>query len=195
MTHVHPITPLVLWAPVLFLIGQHTFSLELSGFQILGLGLGGVLTWTLTEYVMHRYLFHYKPTSEFGRRIIYIAHGIHHDDPQDATRLVVPPVPAVLIASLFFAGFYAIMGPQLVYPHFFGFMTGYLCYDYIHYGIHHFKPRGSLGKFMRKYHYTHHFAEHEAKWGVSTPLWDFVFGTMQPKTVKKTVIYESELNR
>jgi sterol desaturase/sphingolipid hydroxylase (fatty acid hydroxylase superfamily) len=195
MTHVHPVTPLVLWVPVLIFIARHISTLQMDIAILLGLGFSGLITWTITEYVMHRYFFHYCPTSEWGRKFIYIVHGIHHDDPHDASRLVMPPVPGALTAAAFFALFYSVLGAQQVFPFFFGFMTGYLCYDYIHYGIHHFKPRGALGKFMRKYHYTHHFAEHEAKWGVSTPLWDYVFGTLQPRVQKNPSAYESEYHR
>jgi sterol desaturase/sphingolipid hydroxylase (fatty acid hydroxylase superfamily) len=40
------------------------------------------------------------------------------------------------------------------------------------------KPRTEAGAKLRKHHYLHHFKTPEARYGVSTPLWDVVFGTL-----------------
>jgi sterol desaturase/sphingolipid hydroxylase (fatty acid hydroxylase superfamily) len=57
--------------------------------------------------------------------------------------------------------------------------VGYLCYDYIHFATHHFRPRTRVGKFLKQHHMLHHFAEHGSRWGVSSPMWDYVFGTLE----------------
>lgn len=181
LTHVHPIVPALIWLPVVgyFFFGAMQSSLSVSA--VAAWAFFGLLFWTLTEYTLHKYLFHFPAKSTFGKRIIYLFHGIHHDSPNDATRLVMPPVVATVLASIFLGLFWLALGPVLVLPFFAGFMSGYLIYDYIHYSTHHFRPRTVIGRYIKQNHMAHHFAEHHAKWGVSSPLWDFVFGTYHDK--------------
>lgn len=181
-THVHPILPLVLWGPVLvFLLHLSLKNPALSAISILVLFMSGVFLWTFIEYFLHRFAFHFPAKSKVGKRIVYLMHGLHHDDPKDPTRLVMPPVPAFIYAIVLFSFFKAVLGQHAVLPFFSGFLLGYLCYDYIHYYVHHFVPTNPVGKYLRKYHLVHHFKDHDAKWGVSSPLWDILLGTQEVK--------------
>ena len=178
LTHVHPLTPLLLWGPlVLWLIWRsfavhHLPVVTVAGFAILGL-----LTWSLTEYVLHRYLFHLRPAGPFRARLQFVIHGLHHADPADPTRLVIPPVPSTIGAVLFYAAFRLALGPSFVEPFFAFFAVGYLLYDYVHYASHRFVPRTRAGNFLKRHHMLHHYVTPDARWGVSSPLWDHVFGT------------------
>lgn len=179
LTHVHPITPLVLWVPVVCLLLWR--SLGPDQLPVVGVGatlLFGMVFWTLAEYLLHRYIFHFYGTSAFTRRIQFLIHGLHHDDPVDPTRLVMPPAAAIILAIILYSSFRVALGRLWVDPFFAGFVMGYLCYDYIHYGIHHFNPRSRVGRWIKKHHMLHHFATPEARWGVSSPLWDLAFGTL-----------------
>lgn len=188
LTHVHPITPLVLWVPVTGYLIWRSLALDgLSPAGVLSTVLGGLFFWTLAEYALHRYIFHFYGNSELTRRFQFLIHGLHHDDPVDPTRLVMPPAAAVILAVILYSGFRLVLGHSWVDPFFAGFVIGYLCYDYIHYGIHHFHPRSRLGKWVKKHHMLHHFATPEARWGVSSPLWDYVFGTLpSERPVRRT---------
>jgi len=183
-THVHPALPALLWGPVmvwLFYTSYVNTTLGLvSLFALFGFG---ILVWTFTEYTLHRFVFHYEARSQVGKRIVYLMHGLHHDDPKDPTRLVMPPLPALIYAFLLFSVFKATLGPIYVMPFFSGFLLGYLAYDYIHYYVHHFNPKTRLGKYLKRYHLVHHFKDHGAKWGVSSPLWDYVLGTAEERSV------------
>ncbi len=181
LTHVHPAIPALLWLPVVGALFFGAMKSSLTVGEVLLWSCFGLLIWTLVEYLLHRFLFHFPATSVLGKRLIYLFHGIHHDSPNDATRLVMPPVVAIILASIFLGAFLLIFGPVFVLPFFAGFMTGYLIYDYIHYAVHHFRPRTSLGRYIKQNHMSHHFAEHGAKWGVSSPLWDFLLGTFHEK--------------
>lgn len=185
LTHVHPIVPLLMWAPVVAYLQLLTHRAGLDRSGVVAMGLVGFIFWTLTEYVLHRFAFHYRAGSAFAERMVYLAHGNHHDQPQDATRLVMPPLPALILATLLYLFFRVLLGTQWVMPFFSGFLVGYLCYDYIHYGVHHYMPRSSIGRFLKNHHMKHHFMTHGARWGVSTPLWDLVFGTMDEKIPAK----------
>jgi dihydroceramide fatty acyl 2-hydroxylase len=138
----------------------------------------GVLAWTLVEYGLHRGVFHFEPRadSDFQKDVSWLIHGIHHDYPWDADRLVMPPTAAALIAVLLwwpaklaFAGH--------AYAWFAGVVMGYVWYDLTHYYLHHAIPKSAAGKWMRKYHLVHHFKTPHVRYGITTPLWDLVFGT------------------
>ncbi|MFG1483359.1 sterol desaturase family protein [Halobacteriovorax sp. HFRX-2_2] len=178
-THVHPIVPLVLWAPFIgFLIYRSYFELGYTHLQMLLCAVSGLIIWTLTEYLLHRFVFHLRPIGPLTERFVFLFHGLHHDDPNDPTRLVMPPVPAILIMALIWL-FFSLFIPAFYMPGFMAFFTvGYLCYDYIHYATHHFKMTGRVGRYLKKFHLQHHFRHEKAKYGVSSPLWDYVFRTV-----------------
>ena len=186
-THVHPITPLVMWTPIVAYIYWRAFHTDgLSVFAILGYSALGLVAWTLTEYIMHRFAFHFPAKSAAGKRFVYIMHGLHHDDPSDGTRLVMPPVPGLIYAAFLFWVYRALLGPTAVLPFFAAFLIGYLAYDYIHYSVHHFVPKGAVGKYLKRHHMIHHFRDHDAKWGVSSPLWDYLLGTVEMRKPRET---------
>jgi sterol desaturase/sphingolipid hydroxylase (fatty acid hydroxylase superfamily) len=184
LTHVHPLIPLILWGPfVLFFLYRATENLNLlvvgSVFAF------GVLSWTLTEYLMHRFVFHFHPEGKIQERIQFLIHGIHHLDPVDPTRLVMPPIMSISFGIMLFLIFRSFLGAVYIDPFFSGFLLGYLGYDYIHYSVHHFQPRTRFGKQLKQSHMQHHFMTHNARWGVSSPLWDHVFGTLEPSLNSK----------
>lgn len=177
-THVHPIVPLILWVPIIsFLLYRGHSVYNLNASEFISLFFGGIILWTFMEYILHRYVFHWSAKSRAGKYFVFLFHGLHHDDPQDPTRLVMPPVPALLISSVIFALFSLIFPANYVEVIMAYFMIGYLCYDYIHYATHHFAMTSKVGKYLRKYHLQHHYSGERSKYGVSSPLWDYVFKT------------------
>jgi dihydroceramide fatty acyl 2-hydroxylase len=177
LTHVHPIIPLLVFAPIITWLFLEAAKTSLGMGSILAMAVVGLFFWTFFEYAMHRFVFHFAAKNAVSKRLVFLFHGIHHDDPEDATRLVMPPVVSLGLAWTFFHLFELALGATLIWPFFGGFLIGYLIYDYTHYAIHHFTPRTPAGRFLKQYHMLHHFVASEAKWGVSSPLWDFVFGT------------------
>jgi len=91
---VHWTVPLILFVPVvLYYLYQAIFVWHLSFLLIIGLFIAGQVSWTIAEYIIHRFIFHYQPTSKFGQKLHFIFHGVHHDYPRDSLRLVMPPPP------------------------------------------------------------------------------------------------------
>ena len=181
-SHIHPATPLFVFIPIIittFYFGSAEIGI-MSGLISLIIG---VLLWTLMEYVIHRWAFHYHPKSEIGKRVHFLVHGIHHDYPRDATRLVMPLLVSIPLATLFFFVFKVSFGSYYL-SIFSGFVLGYVAYDSIHYATHHFVMNGKVGKFLRTYHLRHHYGDDHTAYGVSNPLWDYIFGTV-PKQVKE----------
>ena len=120
---------------------------------------------------------------EKAERIIFLFHGVHHAQPQLKTRLVMPPVISIPLAAIFYALFYLffaviLKAAQWVAPVFSAFIFGYLLYDLTHYATHHFPMRGGYAKYIKRYHMQHHYKTPNARFGVSSPLWDKVFKTM-----------------
>jgi sterol desaturase/sphingolipid hydroxylase (fatty acid hydroxylase superfamily) len=147
------------------------------------LGVGYVL-WTLTEYWLHRVVFHFEPEDGIGARLHWMIHGVHHDHPNDRLRLVMPPSASVPLALLFAGLFWVVLGDQWFMPFLAGFLAGYLAYDMIHYHVHHHRPRTRLGRRLRELHMRHHFQDDERGFGVSAPYWDWVFGTPPEKRAR-----------
>jgi sterol desaturase/sphingolipid hydroxylase (fatty acid hydroxylase superfamily) len=191
MTHVHPLTPLILWSPVVAWLAYR--GAASAGYSIGGVAawmLAGVFVWTFAEYQLHRRVFHFNATTPFQKRLQYLIHGLHHDDPNDPTRLVMPPVAAIVLALLLYSLFRGLLGiagaGTATDPFFAGFLIGYLLYDYTHFWIHHFTPRTSWGKSVKRHHMDHHFVHHDARWGVSSALWDVILGTLPKGTSPKS---------
>jgi len=181
LSRVKPWHVLAVWVPAfLYLVARGTRDPALSaGAFALAIG-GGLFAWTLLEYLLHRWVFHFAPSasSQLAQDVHFLVHGVHHDFPHDADRLVMPPVLSLLLAVLIGTPLYLAVGPHLFAPAFAGLVAGYLWYDMTHYVVHHVKPRTELGARLRRHHYLHHFKSPEARFGVSTPFWDYVFGTM-----------------
>ena len=177
-SRVHPSIPAIVFVPVVVAMEWLGADRGYGPLQLAGLTLAGLGIWTLTEYWLHRLLFHWEPDNNFGRRMHFIIHGVHHDHPNDRMRLVMPPAVSIPLAFLFFIGFSAIFGTPAAYPLFAGLIMGYLAYDYMHYHQHHHTPKTAIGKQLRAAHMRHHFQDHRYGYGVSSPLWDFVFRTL-----------------
>lgn len=180
-SHVHPATPLVIYLPVVgFMLDLALRQRALGIVLVIGLFLLGILIWTLVEYSMHRWVFHYQPKSRWGKQLHFLLHGVHHDYPKDASRLVMPPVVSIPLALFFCALFFAVFG-RVAPAAFAGFLCGYLFYDMVHYATHHFSMKRGVWLWLKKYHMRHHYDDDHVGYGVSSPLWDYVFGTRAPR--------------
>jgi dihydroceramide fatty acyl 2-hydroxylase len=176
-SRVHPAVPAVIFVPVVIAMEWLGAARGYGAGHLLLLSLAGIGIWTLTEYWLHRLVFHFEPEKGIGARLHWIIHGVHHDHPNDPLRLVMPPSVSVPLSSLFVFGFYAVLGSPAFLPFGAGFLIGYLGYDMLHYHVHHHTPSTAMGKMLRELHMRHHFQDHERGYGVSAPFWDYVFGT------------------
>ncbi len=198
-SHVHPAVPHAIYIPV---IGYMLYSSDAHGMQVPRIGLlflVGAFLWTLTEYFVHRFVFHTTLEAEVEVREIvshlapgeavlpklatwrqkqyFLAHGVHHDFPNDSKRLVMPPSVSIPLAVVFYAAFRLLLGPGDGPALFAGFVFGYLIYDTIHYAVHHFSRHGRILLYLKKHHFRHHYQDSRKDFGVSNPLWDLVLGT------------------
>jgi sterol desaturase/sphingolipid hydroxylase (fatty acid hydroxylase superfamily) len=150
LSRVHPAVPVVIYVPeIAVLLALAIDAGRASALGMLGLFAGGYLLWTLSEYWIHRVIFHFEPEEGFGARLHWIIHGVHHDHPNDPLRLVMPPSVSLPLSSLFLVAFWAVLGTPLWYSFGAGFIAGYLIYDMTHYHLHHHKPKTRMGKRLR----------------------------------------------
>jgi sterol desaturase/sphingolipid hydroxylase (fatty acid hydroxylase superfamily) len=176
LSRVHPAVPVLIFLPAILLMSAWGLSRESAG-VVAGLILAGYAIWTLFEYWLHRLVFHFEPKEGLGARMHWIIHGVHHDHPNDPMRLVMPPAVSVPLALAVFALMYLTAGSAYAPSLGAGFFTGYLVYDLMHYYLHHFRPRGPLGRMLRERHMRHHFQDDTKGFGISAPYWDEVFRT------------------
>ncbi|WP_333819159.1 sterol desaturase family protein [Ohtaekwangia sp.] len=173
---VHFTVPLYIFIPVIvyftwraFAVANNTILIFLASF------IAGIFFWTLTEYVLHRFVFHFVPKSQWGQRLHFIFHGVHHDYPNDRLRLVMPPSVSIPLATAFYLLFVWLIPAEYVYGFFAAFITGYLIYDISHYAMHHFTFKNPIMKKIKQHHMQHHYAEPDRGYGVSSALWDKIF--------------------
>ncbi len=184
-THITPQAIVIVWSPVIALFLIRSFqeaALVGSVAYILPAFLIGLFIWTFGEYTMHRFVFHFPPRTPTMERITFLFHGVHHAQPNLKTRLVMPPVVSVPLAIIFYGLFSLVFGllnaPLWIAPTFAGTVTGYLLYDLTHYATHHWPLKWRYLKYLKKHHMLHHFKTEDARYGVTSPVWDYAFHTM-----------------
>jgi len=187
VSRIHWSAPLFIWVPVaLYCLYKAIFEYQFGVIKVGLLYFVGLFIWTISEYFIHRFVFHYHPTSETGKKIAFLMHGIHHDYPNDSKRLVMPPLMSILLSIPFFALFYySFNGGGATYAAFAGMVSGYLSYDMLHYCVHHVKWNNKYFEKLKKHHMAHHYAHPEAAFGVSNMFWDGVFSTELEEARKK----------
>jgi sterol desaturase/sphingolipid hydroxylase (fatty acid hydroxylase superfamily) len=182
-SRVHYTVPIIIYLPVIaYLLYLSIAAYSLTALTIAGLFLAGIAVWSLTEYLLHRFVFHFPAKSKFGKKIHFMFHGVHHDYPSDSKRLVMPPSVSIPLAVIFYFIFLAIFGQTVMLPFFAGFILGYLFYDITHYAIHHFNMHSKFWLAIKNHHMLHHFQDEYKGYGVSTPFWDIIFRSNFDKT-------------
>lgn len=165
-------TFLMIWAITNYLL---PLAILISAFFI------GLISFSLVEYLVHRYVFHMETDTEFKEKIQYNFHGVHHDYPKDKDRLAMPPIVSSAISAVLFLVFRLIMG-DFVFGFLPGFLIGYCAYLGVHYIVHAYQPPKNFLKHLWINHGIHHYKNDEAAFGVSSPLWDYIFRTMPKKS-------------
>lgn len=187
LSKVHPAVPIILYTPItLYMFYISIFDYKIPALSIIGLVIFGLFIWTLTEYLLHRFIFHWELKSKLGAKIHFIFHGVHHDYPSDSRRLVMPPSVSIPLAILFYFLFKFLIGSISVIPFFAGFLIGYMFYDTTHYAIHHFNMHNKFWLMIKNHHMKHHYQDAKKGFGVSSPVWDKVIGTDFPPKQQKT---------
>jgi len=177
-SRVHWTVPMITYIPVvLYFIYLSLFEAHSGALQFVGMFAAGLVCWSLFEYIMHRWIFHFEPKSQWGQRLHFIFHGVHHDYPNDMKRLVLPLSVSVPLAFAVYFALRSFMPPVYLYAFFAAFVLGYIIYDTMHYALHHFNFKGAVWKKIKKHHMLHHYSDPSKGFGVSSELWDKILSS------------------
>lgn len=155
---------------------------DLSVNLLMGSGLfsAGILFWTLTEYLIHRFLFHAWGTAGKKRLLppLLKSHGRHHLVPEEMATGFLHPVLGLPLMLLIGGGIFLVV-KEYVFFFMPGFLFGYIGYMLIHYLIHRVQAPFSWMRPLWKHHFLHHTRFPDKCYGVTTIFWDRLFGTFE----------------
>lgn len=140
----------------------------------------GWIAWSLIEYALHRHAMHWSPEDPSLRRLreTVLPHQNHHDRPNAAHLIVMrkQQIPLALIVTG--AALLGLVMPLHVAAVLMaGVGLGYMLYELVHFSIHQCSPSSRMARRLKQHHLHHHFRNETVNFGVTTPLWDHVFGT------------------
>ncbi len=177
LSKVHWSVPLMVYLPVVIGLLYYGVAVQQAGLPTIAAWfIAGAFAWTPLEYVLHRFVFHYHPTSAWGRSLHFVMHGVHHDYPSDARRLVMPPTASIPIVLMIY-GVVRLVVPGHALLFMSGLLSGYMAYDMIHYALHHASFRSGWLRTLKQHHMRHHYSDPNHGFGVSTRMWDDILGT------------------
>ncbi len=186
LTKTHIAFPLTIF-PVLsaWMIYMSYEVFKIDSIQIWSIFFGSFLLFTLVEYLIHRNVFHWVPNTPFKKFVQYHFHGVHHAEPKDKKRLAMPIVVSLALTFITLGLVYLLVGKySFVFTP--GFILGYASYLGVHYMVHAYAPpKDGPFKILWVNHAIHHYKDDTVAFGVSSPLWDVVFGTLPKRQSNK----------
>ena len=148
-----------------------------STFELIWLIPAGVLVWSLLEYGLHRVVFHWNPKSPTVRKVVRQFHLLHHAEPQRKDQILVRARFSIPMSLAILASLYAITESEIQTVGLMaGIWTGFLYYEWVHYGVHTSSSDLGLATHRRR-HFLHHFVDDKSCYGVTSPIWDRILGT------------------
>lgn len=179
------VIPLV-WLPVVYWFVSLSVEMGLHPNEVAAAMAIGISSWTLLEYTLHRFLFHMDTKGYWVNTVHYLIHGCHHKHPMDGLRLVFPPAAAFIFAVPLW-GLVKLLSSATYAPAVYGGgLLGYVVYDCTHYYLHYGKPLKGVTHQLKRNHMEHHFRIQDKGFGITSNLWDRVFGTLPSKPAKKS---------
>jgi sterol desaturase/sphingolipid hydroxylase (fatty acid hydroxylase superfamily) len=141
----------------------------------------GVLAWTLLEYFFHRVLFHANFRAPWLREIVNRSHLSHHVAPRDPRQILVIPSFGLAVSVAIYVILYLLTkDPFAASGIITGIWLGFLYYEAVHYRVHMSQGHSRLLQYQRRAHFYHHFSNPRKCYGVTSPLWDYVFRSYRP---------------
>ena len=179
MTRTNHITPYLVYVPVVCFFLFRAFLVNDTPWrEALAIFIPALVFWTLLEYFLHKFLFHYEGTSKSAKDFIYAIHGAHHDYPNDPYRLVVPLAVSIPALIIFYFLFRVIWTELYIDIFMASLVSIYLVYDTNHYMSHYGNWKNPYFQKMKKHHLRHHFSDSKKDFGFTTKLWDWVFRSL-----------------
>lgn len=153
----------------------------------------GCVTWTLVEYLFHRYVLHgrFPPGKGLIRRFLHERldplHWDHHLRPFDGMHIsggLKDILPLFFVAAPVSFLFPLYTAPVVLA----GVVLSYVSEEWLHYALHFSSSRFPLFRRMKKYHLYHHSPRGIGSgFGITTRFWDGVFDTRFPEAVRRSL--------
>lgn len=175
LTVIHLSAFIALWTALLPAIGVTGLYVAPTLWAVPLLG-AGLIVWTLTEYALHRYVFHFEPRSPMLQQAMFVIHANHHADANDPLRNLMPPIVSIPVGMAVWSLSVWVLGAQGTW-FLLGFMTGYVVYDLVHYACHQFPMKGRMARMLKTHHMRHHHFKVEGNYAITGMIWDRVFAT------------------
>lgn len=141
----------------------------------------GWFAWTLAEYFFNRWLLHHGERTFYLHTIVNYHHAKHHEDPKHFRYIFPHPLITFLVPALVFLVVFTIIGKySLSFTA--GFLFGCWMFCLLHVLQHH--RSAPAKRFLKKIwqnHFLHHHRYPDKAFGVSTPIWDYLLGTLPPR--------------
>ncbi|MFN3201308.1 MAG: sterol desaturase family protein [Bradymonadia bacterium] len=135
--------------------------------------IAGIAGWTLMEYAFHRWLGHdprFRPNFFSKEHIRHHSKGNYFSAVSFKLRTALMVLAVLTPLAVWVAG---VAGAAFSVG-----LTGmYLVYEWFHWQAHASEGATAYGRRMRRHHFFHHFEDPKSNHGVTTPIWDWVFGT------------------
>lgn len=166
---------IALWAlllPAIAIVGWQ-FASTLWAPLLIG---SGLILWTATEYALHRFVFHFEPSSKILQRVVFVIHGNHHADANDPLRNLMPPIVSLPVGGAVWALSIWALGPAGTWL-LLGFMAGYVGYDLVHYACHQWPMKGRFSRMLKVHHMRHHHLHARGNYAITGMLWDRILQT------------------
>ena len=140
----------------------------------------GLVSWSVFEYIMHRFIFHYDARSRLGRKFLYHAHVAHHENATAQNGISSSLILGIPIGVAYWLLAWVATGSWVPASWLFiGLATGFFGYKWVHFQCHHRHSRSWPLRYLRHYHLLHHYKTPGLRFGVTSPCLDFVFGTFR----------------
>jgi sterol desaturase/sphingolipid hydroxylase (fatty acid hydroxylase superfamily) len=163
--------PIVLPA---LLIAAHRYGGQIHPLAATTAVFSGVFFWTFLEYAIHRFVLH-------AGLVFSADHEAHHAAPKAEIGTPTWLTLLILVFGIYLPAVLLLhLGLGLLFG--FGVTFGYLVYSFAHYSLHQWNFRNDgLFNTWKRIHALHHFGAKDGNFGVTSSLWDHVFGTVVVK--------------
>ncbi|MDF7673259.1 sterol desaturase family protein [Acetobacteraceae bacterium ESL0697] len=162
-----------------------SFFYKLSFWSFLWHSFLGFFIWFITEYILHRFVFHFESDNKLIQHMIYVIHGNHHIQPNHPLRTIMPLIVTIPLGMLIWGLSIWGAGIGSGSAFFTGFFAGYTLYDAMHFATHNFKMKGTPLSLWKKHHLLHHYQTEEHNFSITMPWLDNLFHSLYIPPRKK----------
>ncbi len=180
-----------LWVPFWLIVGALAIWYASGPLELVLGAIYGVVVYSLVEYLMHRFLYHWEPDNKFIRFItadVGRHHMRHHREPADYKAAINAVQAPVVLLSSALAAVVLVLPEPLKAAWLASVVAGsmnYIAQELIHFGTHHMPMDNRLLKIVKRHHMLHHYRGENSNFGLFWTFWDRLLGTSYEQVTKR----------